>query len=56
VTSDAAFHRGHATDARMDSAKIVVGKIQSKRRFQVFPLLRKSIRQSRKSPHSHSDI
>jgi hypothetical protein len=46
MLSNARFHRGRATDALMDSAKVIISEVQRKRSLWIFPLLTKSIRQS----------
>src|SRR5437867_4005085 len=39
----------------MDTAKIVISKVQAVSRPQVLPLLRKSVREPRQAPHLHSN-
>src|SRR5690348_8905190 len=54
MTCNSSFHRGRDTKGRMNTAEIVVSKMQSNSGFQVRQLFAERIRQSGETAHLHS--
>jgi hypothetical protein len=55
VIGEIRFHGGCDTQGFVNSAKIVVGEVQTVRGPKVFPLFGKRIRQAGKAAHGHAD-